>query len=898
MLGESPHDALHGPLPKRRKVRQESILADSTPRPIIMGDDKKAAESVLERQNRLLTGQLEVNKQNLSSIDAELQETKKKQANFDNVLSSVNRTWKELIDDLELLLLRANGSLNGSHIFDATAHIEKDDDMDGVPAERIFLHKLLHAHESDQKPSTSNGSDDDERQHLEAALRSRKATTKKTLGQVIAAIDNERQRNEELAAVLRQKVSSDDVGQVLRTEDERVRKEVKRLRSDMDELHLLHDKLSREMKRLQDCHGRDQAKIKHLTEELERVRSDLDSCRRKLVKEAAASASTPTTPVHANNNHLSRTESKTDRKELDQLVRQKADLESQLQEVERIAQGRLEELQSNHRKQLELQRELQNVKAHLDDEKLAHKPRPIHEMENRVKSYLEELNNAQATINRLLEERDMAIQRERETVIRAEAGETARRAVILADKRIEDLEAKLQATRNEKDSLERRLTEAIHGAGPETVAELRMMLGTFQSEMQMLKGQVERFKLSAEAVPALKAEVHALGVQLRHKEEDCQRLSETVSGQLTELRELREQVKALRTTELELQQFVEMFEQAATDPRDAIEAKKAERRARVQIMELKRELNDHAVEQRVRDARAAQEKGQQKLAAAEAESAQLRKKVENMERELVELREKLAKKDGDGEALESEIETIASAVGEFEAQSMRLEKKLAEQRAENTRIATEGLEAKQRLLAYVSDKEATVTQLQHANTALNLQQQRVSRLEEQLHVTNQQLQKVADDARHYQMQAEGLRRQAQGIDGALQETRGALEQAEKVKSERAIQLEAAEKELADERFKRKRVEEDLERERSKCARLAKHQDRGTDSEALNQEIRTYRSMLKCKICDTRQKSVVITKCYHTFCQQCITSRIENRIRKCPSCQLQFGVNDVHEFFLV
>lgn len=47
-------------------------------------------------------------------------------------------------------------------------------------------------------------------------------------------------------------------------------------------------------------------------------------------------------------------------------------------------------------------------------------------------------------------------------------------------------------------------------------------------------------------------------------------------------------------------------------------------------------------------------------------------------------------------------------------------------------------------------------------------------------MTNQQLQKVADDARHYQMQAEGLRRQAQGIDGALQETRGALEQAEKV----------------------------------------------------------------------------------------------------------------------
>jgi hypothetical protein len=48
-------------------------------------------------------------------------------------------------------------------------------------------------------------------------------------------------------------------------EDEKVRKEVKRLRSDMDELHVVHSKLSGEIKRLQDCHGRDQAKIKRLT---------------------------------------------------------------------------------------------------------------------------------------------------------------------------------------------------------------------------------------------------------------------------------------------------------------------------------------------------------------------------------------------------------------------------------------------------------------------------------------------------------------------------------------------------------------------------------------------------------------------------------------------------------
>jgi predicted metal-dependent phosphoesterase TrpH len=72
----------------------------------------------------------------------------------------------------------------------------------------------------------------------------------------------------------------------------------------------------------------------NLAEELERVRSELDNCRRKLVKEVAASASAPTTPVHSNSNHSPRVDSKADRKELEQLTRQKADLESQLAEVE------------------------------------------------------------------------------------------------------------------------------------------------------------------------------------------------------------------------------------------------------------------------------------------------------------------------------------------------------------------------------------------------------------------------------------------------------------------------------------------------------------------------------------------------------------------------------------
>lgn len=51
-------------------------------------------------------------------------------------------------------------------------------------------------------------------------------------------------------------------------------------------------------------------------------------------------------------------------------------------------------------------------------------------------------------------------------------------------------------------------------------------------------------------------------------------------------------------------------------------------------------------------------------------------------------------------------------------------------------------------------------------------------------------------------------------------------------------------------------------------------------------------MLKCSTCVQRFKSVVINRCGHLFCKECIDDRIANRQRKCPSCAIQFGRDDV------
>lgn len=68
-------------------------------------------------------------------------------------------------------------------------------------------------------------------------------------------------------------------------------------------------------------------------------------------------------------------------------------------------------------------------------------------------------------------------------------------------------------------------------------------------------------------------------------------------------------------------------------------------------------------------------------------------------------------------------------------------------------------------------------------------------------------------------------------------------------------------------------------------------------EKLRHEVREYRGILKCSICLDRQKEVVIAKCYHLFCNQCIQKTLGNRQRRCPTCGMSFGPNDVKPIYI-
>jgi E3 ubiquitin-protein ligase BRE1 len=62
------------------------------------------------------------------------------------------------------------------------------------------------------------------------------------------------------------------------------------------------------------------------------------------------------------------------------------------------------------------------------------------------------------------------------------------------------------------------------------------------------------------------------------------------------------------------------------------------------------------------------------------------------------------------------------------------------------------------------------------------------------------------------------------------------------------------------------------------------------------ELDALRTLLRCSVCHERQKSVILTKCWHMFCAPCIKRNLDSRHRKCPGCGAAFGAHDVKHFY--
>ncbi|KAF1332147.1 E3 ubiquitin-protein ligase bre1 2, partial [Globisporangium splendens] len=58
------------------------------------------------------------------------------------------------------------------------------------------------------------------------------------------------------------------------------------------------------------------------------------------------------------------------------------------------------------------------------------------------------------------------------------------------------------------------------------------------------------------------------------------------------------------------------------------------------------------------------------------------------------------------------------------------------------------------------------------------------------------------------------------------------------------------------------------------------------------ELKELQKLVNCSVCQDQRKNVLISKCFHMFCKDCIDSNLKSRNRKCPTCKKMFGQDDV------
>eukprot|EP00020_Sapocribrum_chincoteaguense_P008143 CAMPEP_0170756578 /NCGR_PEP_ID=MMETSP0437-20130122/14096_1 /TAXON_ID=0 /ORGANISM="Sexangularia sp." /LENGTH=1114 /DNA_ID=CAMNT_0011095763 /DNA_START=58 /DNA_END=3402 /DNA_ORIENTATION=+ len=90
--------------------------------------------------------------------------------------------------------------------------------------------------------------------------------------------------------------------------------------------------------------------------------------------------------------------------------------------------------------------------------------------------------------------------------------------------------------------------------------------------------------------------------------------------------------------------------------------------------------------------------------------------------------------------------------------------------------------------------------------------------------------------------------------------------------------------------------EELRNAKRRLATVSSTLQTASSSEASVAQIEAYRRRLLCAVCNDRPFNAVIRKCWHVFCVDCLERNVRDRLRKCPSCGLRFGADDVQRIY--
>ncbi|KAH9733319.1 E3 ubiquitin-protein ligase BRE1-like 1 [Citrus sinensis] len=822
-------------------------------------EEKKIDTAVLQFQNQKLVQKLETQKVEYSALENKFAQLKERQQPYDSTLKVVNKSWEEVIPVFVFTLVYV------------TPH----------PSHDAFLSRLM------ETGATESSSADNCPNQMEEDRETGIPRTKNIVSNILAAVDNLWHLKDGLyAAVLK---DLQDGGSKQKASSN-LQSEVKNLRLALMDLHLKHKSLTRELQSRQDIDAKDKAKLNRLKGELESAVKELEECNCKL---AALRAERDVTkgaffPVlNLGNKHVAGDRVRDEQRDL-------RDMESVHKELMDQASHQLLELKGLHDGRIKVLQQLYNLQNTLKSVKCLSSSKAFLSVKNQLEKSKSEVFKYQALFEKLQVEKDNLAWRETELNMKIDLVDVFRRSSAVTDSKIADLGIEIQKQIDEKNRIEMRLEEASREPGSKTcgrkeiIAEFRALVSSFPEDMSAMQRQLSKYKEAALDIHILRADVLSLTNVLERKVKECETLLASSADQVAEIHKLQAMVQDLTDSNLELKLILDMYRRESTDSRDVLAARDLEYKAWAHVHSLKSSLDEQSLELRVKTAIEAEAISQQRLAAAEAEIADMRQKLEAFKRDMVSLSDALKSKNEEIEAYLSEIETIGQSYDDMQTQNQQLLQQITERDDYNIKLVLEGVRARQLQDALLMDKHMMESEIQQANASLNFFDMKAARIENQLRFCLDQAQRLAEDRSQNSANLENTQKRLSDVRKSSVQVRGSLEESQsKVKASSFVFP----------RFAKKRLEEDLEMGRRKVLRLQAQTEGSSIIEELQQELREYREILKCSICLERPKEVVITKCYHLFCNPCVQKVTESRHRKCPGCAASFSPNDVKPVYI-
>lgn len=364
------------------------------------------------------------------------------------------------------------------------------------------------------------------------------------------------------------------------------------------------------------------------------------------------------------------------------------------------------------------------------------------------------------------------------------------------------------------------------------------------------------------------------------------KIKEQKNAEAEVLRDLKAQLKKAHNDQREMKLLLDMYKGVGKEMRDKTQLMAAERKARLEIDDLKQQLKKMQAN--------SDSKREERKRLADDEAL---RKNRTLEETVHQLQKQVAAQKQEEEALLNEMEVTGQAFEDMQEQNSRLIQQLREKDDANFKLMSERIKAQQVHKLQREEKDMLVEQVSTLNMQVEAQNQVVRRLEEKERLLQSSIACAEKELMLRQQAMEMHKRKA--IESAqsaadlklhLEKYHSQMKEAQQVVAEKTGTLEA-------EAYKTRRLQEELAQLKRRVERLKKIEAAGTADEVLREELREYKDTLTCPSCKVTRKDAVLTKCFHVFCFDCLRTRYETRQRKCPKCNAAFGANDYHRLYL-